>query len=52
MRRMRTDLVTANLGSDVIERMDDVEAEFFILLVFNDSDIFDVPHAAEIVDAG
>lgn len=52
MRRMRTDLVTANLVSDVIKRMDDVKADFFALFVFGDSDIFDVPHAAEIVDAG
>ena len=30
--------------------MDDMQAEFFALLVFRDGDVFDVAYAAEVVD--
>lgn len=45
-------LVAADLCGDKVERLDDFEAEFLALLVFRDSDVFDVANEAEIVDAG
>lgn len=44
-------LVAANLLGDVIEGLDQAEAELLALLVLGDSDVFDVADFAQAVDA-
>lgn len=44
-------LVTADLFGDIVERLDESEAELLALLVFSDSDVFDVSDGTEAMDA-
>lgn len=44
-------LVTANLFGDVVESLDESEAELLALLVFGDGDVFDMSDRTEAVDA-
>lgn len=46
-----TNLITSKLFSDMIQGVDDMQTEFFALLVFRDGNVFDVAYLAEIVDA-
>lgn len=44
-------LVAANLLGDVVEGLDQAEAELLALLVLGDGDVFDVADLAQAVDA-
>jgi hypothetical protein len=43
-------LVAADAGGDVVEGLDDFQAELFALLVLGDGDVFDVADETEIMD--
>lgn len=45
-------LVAARLYGDVVERLDEAQAQLLALLVLGDGDVLDVPDRPEIVDAG
>lgn len=45
-------LVTAHLGGDKIEGLDELESELLALLILRNSDILDVADETEVVDAG
>lgn len=45
-------LVAADLLGDVVERLDDAEAELLALLVLCDGDVLDVADLSKVVDAG
>lgn len=42
--------VVVDLGGNVIEGLDEVEVEFFVLLIFSNSDVFDVVNVVEVMD--
>jgi hypothetical protein len=44
-------LVAADLGGNVIEGLDEAEAELLALLILSNSDVFDVANVAEAMDA-
>ncbi len=44
-------LITPNLLGDVVERLDDAQAQLLALLVFGDRDVLDVADGSEVVDA-
>jgi hypothetical protein len=44
-------LVTANLLSDEVQSLDQLEAELLSLLVFSNGNVFDVTDEAKVVDA-
>jgi hypothetical protein len=44
-------LVTSDLGSNEVERLDDAQPELLALLVLRDGDVLDMTHEAEAVDA-
>ena len=45
-------LITPCLLGDVVERLDDAQAQLFALLVFGHGDVLDVADKTEVVDAG
>lgn len=45
-------LVASCLLGDIVERLDEAQAQFFALLILGDGDILDVTDRPEIVDAG
>lgn len=45
-------LVTAHLGRDEVESLDDLEAKLLALLVLRDGNILDVTDETKVVDAG
>lgn len=45
-------LVAAYLLGDVVERLDDAQAQLLALLIFGDGNVLNVADGTEIVDAG
>jgi len=45
-----TYLVTAHLLGDVVQRLNDSQPQLLALLIFGNSNVFDMTHKAEVVD--